>query len=317
MGLRDVLLAAESREKKRGILVPLITEYLNNKDTDAIRYPFWVQDRRNRHTRHDLRFHPSQIDQEFCPRAWCFDQHELIPTRPESHDVKTLRTFEIGNMYHSMVQGWFAQMGRLYGLWECTKCGDTWWGRSNTEQYPTAPCLEGMQHSPIVYREVPIDHPETRILGHCDGEVITGGDDEPELKYALELKSCHSRVYENIIKQPLERHIFQAGLYLHVRSQKNGRQKGEPKREHPVQGAIILYINKETGDLREHLITMTDELMERKIQPVLDEMAEARAFDGKDLGTLPHRICASEEIGEIRKCAFTEQCFHSFPQATK
>ena len=313
MSLKDIVKAANSRDKKGGILVPLITEYLNNKDHEKPLYPFWARDCRNRHQHLDKRFHPSQIASDFCGREWCIEQYELAITPKRTVDAKTQRIFEIGNSYHTMVQGWFAQMGRLYGMWECMNCGEEHWGVSVTK---CRTCSNG-DVPDMIYREVPIDDAETWYLAHCDGEVLTGGQDAPVKLYGIEIKSCHSRVYESVQMEPLRRHCYQAYQYLWVRGRAAGRQKGEPVRKHKIAGCIVLYINKETGDLKEHLLEMTDAAMAQYITPNLAQMQEAREFEPGKLKTLPHRICETYEEGEFRKCPVVDPCFISLPPKVK
>lgn len=315
MSLKDLVKAANDKERKRGILVPLINEYLNNRDTLQPIYPFWTMDLRLKDRHLDKRFHPSSISEGFCGREWVLEQYPEdfgMSEERQSHDVKSQRLFAIGNQYHSMVQGWFAQMGRLYGEWECLECGKKYWGVCVTK---CKWCPNGDTPN-MLYGEVPIDDAETGYLAHCDGEVLVGDEHEPIKLYAIEIKSCHSEVFKSVRYQPLQKHIFQAVQYMWVRSRKAGRQEGEPPRKHKLAGVIILYINKETGEIIEHLIEMTEEIMKNIMEPILAQMEEARKYKSRQLKTLPPRVCDNHEEAEFRNCPMADVCF-SLPPKVK
>ena len=87
--------------------------------------------------------HPSDmVDPGWCHRASYF---HLLGHTPVSNRVMTLSlasVFEEGHAIHRRWQGWFQDMGNLYGKWHCLECDEMFWG----DVY----CHEG----PLEYRDM-------------------------------------------------------------------------------------------------------------------------------------------------------------------
>ncbi len=162
-------------------------------------------------------FHPSQITS--CLRAvfyaWCGVQCE---TTKDSFAPKTQRIFSVGNDLHTRYQNYLRNMGRLWGNWTCQRCQERWTGMAGR-------CPNGHSRLRQTYKEFPVSNSLLRIQGRTDGIVFPDTIPETELptlrtvllskheKTHLELKSMRSMQFKSI-KAPLDKHIWQAAMYM-------------------------------------------------------------------------------------------------------
>lgn len=160
--------------------------------------------------------HPSDmVDPGWCHRASYFHLKgkEVVSNRTMTLGLASV--FEEGHAIHRRWQGWFQEMGNLYGKWYCQECDETFWG----DVY----CHEG----PLQYEEVPLFYEPLRISGHADGWLIGFGD-----PLMLEIKSvgegtlrweCPDLFAENnydfnktwnALNAPFMKHIQQVQIYM-------------------------------------------------------------------------------------------------------
>jgi len=203
--------------------------------------------------------HPSaMIKPDWCHRAeyYTLQGAEPAPSKFKS-SMKQKLTFEEGHRIHARWQGWFAEMGNLYGKWECAECGDREWGLRQD--------LIGSHenHSYLEYREVPVSSPKHRISGHADGWLKNFGDD-----LLLEIKSVGEgtirwedpagwidagndfKKYWSTLKQPFYAHLMQAQVYMKL------LEIMDPD-NHPKE-AIFIYESKVDQQVKEFVVQKSD-----------------------------------------------------------
>ena len=338
--LKELLDRPAVKGKKRrgnGILIPRINEYLLTRDKKR-RFDFVAMDMRPRPPRTDKRFHPSDMRGEFCPRKWVINNHviqEILEEQIEEfagmnqaalddvmqklkseikprYESRTLRIFDTGDFIHLMVHHWLHDMGLLYGNWECILCG--------AQKWTVAPpkCWKRGCNGPVVFKEVPVDHTKTQILGHDDGEVIIDTGNGLS-RWIVEIKSINAWYYDSIAKQAIQDHIDQAACYLFVRRSRDGTMKELGERESEVtalrpKGVIILYVNKDSSILREHVVKLTNRT-KNVLRDKFRKIREARTYQPGDLSTLPARICRNVADGKALKCPCITACFNYLPPA--
>ena len=204
--------------------------------------------------------HPSSmVKATWCHRGQYFELLGHTPAKSSNPaSIRQLLVFEEGHRIHHRWQGWFGEMGQLYGLWECHECGNRAWGMGHT-----ACELKGCEGVSSLYREVPVQNKELRILGHADGWLKDFGDD-----MLLEIKSVgegtirwedpgmlidndddFKKVWKNL-KAPFGTHIMQAQVYMKLLELSNPDN-------HPKE-ALFIYESKPTQEIKEFVIRKSD-----------------------------------------------------------
>lgn len=230
------------------------------------------------------RFHPSQISYwGVCPRAYylLMKREELgfgLP-RKEPFQTSLLRIFEHGHSIHEMYQNKIlGPAGVLYGKWECN--GDVIWGFQPSESWD--------------YVEPRIWWGEKRISGYCDGFLFIDG------KWTvLEIKSTNDQSFRWIKRSGEAKpyHARQAQLYLEAPN-----DAPDPME---LEGAIILYINKDTGEEFEVFIEKDPE----SIRPIIEGIDVA--IDSLDGDQPPPQVddCKSSRSKRAKDCLACNICF--------
>lgn len=196
--------------------------------------------------------HPSEMsDPSWCHRASYFQLIGKPVVGKRSPSFRLLSVFEEGHSIHAKWQGWFHEMGNLYGKWHCIECGEMFWGASD--------CHEG----PLEYREVPLFYEPLRIYGHADGWLVNLGD-----PLMLEIKSVGMGTFRyeapdliaeyngdfekiwNAVKAPFMKHITQVQIYMKLAELLE-------LENHP-QEAVIIYEAKATQEIKEFVIPKSD-----------------------------------------------------------
>ena len=108
---------------------------------------------------------------------------------------------------------------------------------------------------------------------------------EDEL-YVLDIKSMNSFLFKNLI-QPKQENVFQLQLYLHFFGIKKG---------------ILLYVNKDTQELKEFII-LYDRVLSTKLLKDLESLKTKI-----DLNTIPKRLLSYPKDKECQFCQFREIC---------
>lgn len=217
--------------------------------------------------------HPSEMAKaDWCPRqtAWRI-RGEKETDKPEVHGYHMLTVFQEGHDVHTKWQTWLGEMGRLWGYWYCTVCGDAQWGVS----------VRCNEHGPMTYGEVRLDaEEEWLIAGKADGavpdieafiEVKTIGlgtlrMEEPNLvrRFTVHPSDGPSVVdYDGMwksLKHPLKSHRKQAAVYLAI-----ARLRGWK-----YDRMVFIYENKANQQTKEFVVGYDETLAEELIDTAKD-----------------------------------------------
>lgn len=234
------------------------------------------------------RFHPSSV----CYNSVCSRKYSIVMNRKhfgaelkltEPHKTSLLRVFDHGHMIHEMYQDKIlAKTGCLYGKW---------YHREDNKMI-----VEGFYPGEgWLYQEPRMKWPEYRMSGYVDGLVVIEGK-----WYVLEIKSSNSNSFKyikSVSKQPRDYHMKQAMLYCFAPN--DIENAGE------IEGAIILYVNKETGEELDFFVKKD----KAKIDQILEDIENAiSASENKEL---PGRIedCKTIKSRCAKECIARDFCF--------
>ncbi len=201
--------------------------------------------------------HPSaMVGKYWCHKASYYQLLGYSADGAQERSFKRELIFAQGHGIHETWQTWFGEMGRLYGVWQCTECKMADWLLS--------PALCPKCDEPTMeYREVPVEYGPLRIKGHADGWLKGFGED-----LLLEIKSIgvgtflwldragfmeaeqdFEKAWKNL-KHPFESHVSQAQLYMKVLE-----LSGVPN---PPQEAVLIYEAKPNQEVKEFIVRKDD-----------------------------------------------------------
>lgn len=207
--------------------------------------------------------HPSElIKDDFCVRAAYFRlTGRLVPQ--ERPNLRLQSIFDEGHAVHAKWQGYLAEMGVLYGLWDTLE-GRVWG-------------LSGDLYSDAKYREVPLHDEALRISGHSDGWVKGLGDD-----FLIEIKSIGPGTIrmENPalfksgdlftawreIRRPFPTHVRQGQLYLALAN----RMKDRGELESTPQEIVFIYELKADQSAKEFVVAYDPALSKDALDDAYD-----------------------------------------------
>lgn len=295
--------------KRQGVLLPQIERHVLRKAAEP-------------NDRSSTVLHPS----EMARNDWCgrHDYYRVIgtPTDPQklSTSFRMENIYEEGHSIHNKWQRWLADMGILWGNWECKECETLY-----TRQLRPAKCSHinlflgvECESDQFRYKEVPIVSEQYLVAGHADGITIT---DKPRL---IEIKTIglgSIRYYAPLlynefedkglslndlwyrVNRPFGSHVKQAMLYLHI-----ARQMGHPDLE-DMDEIVFIYEYKPTQDAKEFVVKYNISLIE-------DRLDEAEAVvEAVKTGIAPPRPEAYEQAGPTgsvcSNCEYRTTCWGS------
>ena len=140
--------------------------------------------------------------------------------------------------------------------------------------------LFGIRGIQVVAAEVNIP-PQELIAGRADAILSDGKD-----LYVLDIKSMNGMIFRNLT-EPKDEHINQIQLYLHFFKQKKG---------------VLLYVNKDTQELKEFLINYKPEIT----QSLLNGLKGLKTKIDKNI--VPDRIPTWPDNWQCQYCQFKEIC---------
>ena len=140
--------------------------------------------------------------------------------------------------------------------------------------------LFGVRDIRVIAAEINIP-PQELITGRADAILSDGKE-----LYVLDVKSINGQIFKSLA-EPKEEHINQIQLYLHFFKQKKG---------------ILLYVNKDTQDLKEFFIDYNPQIA----QSLLKELNDLKVKIDKNI--VPPRIPVWPENWQCRYCQFKEIC---------
>lgn len=237
-----------------------------------------------RHADKVTRFHPSQITYwGVCQRAYylLMKREELgfDLDKPEPFETSLLRIFDHGHSVHSLYQDKIlGPAGVLYGKW--SKDGEV---------------IEGFQPEPDwVYVEPRMWWPEKRISGYCDGYLKLDGR-----WFVLEIKSSNDQGFRHLkrTKEPRPYHARQAQIYMLA--------PHDLELKFEVEGAIILYVNKDNGQELDLFIPNNPEI----VAPIMEGIDSA--ISALDQSMIPDRVsdCKTSKSKRAKDCIACRSCF--------
>lgn len=262
--------------------------------------------------------HPSEMAKsDVCPRAIAYRLAgvDALDKDPNGHHLETI--FQEGHDIHSKWQTWLGEMGRLWGKWECTSCGDVVWGVSadlpEWEQFATFG--DATRHH-WTYKEVPLDA-ETQLMlaGHADGAIPdiesfieiksiglgTLRMEEPELVKKHTVKTTEGKTvvdYDSIwksLKRPLLSHRKQAGIYLHA---------AEILWPGKFTKMVFIYENKANQQTKEFTIKYQPDLIDPIIETIRDiKWAVEKGHE------LPRPDGFNKQLKPCTSCPFRKHCW--------
>lgn len=284
MALADLVKTRHKARTTGKILIPQLDEFLLlREDSD----------------RRDGRFHPSDLAGEFCARAWVLYNHhpDGKTVRDGSWTPRLKRILDNGTHLHQRVQGYFADMGILWGRW---------WALDQDNAYHDGfhPAQYGHTKHVWRYGEVELRHDPDNILGSTDGLLKIDASwvgaapvkRKDYYKLGLEIKSINSYGFKWLNNEPKPHHQEQALIYMHclewIRQEKAQGAFGGFVDEfdtRPLDGFIILYENKDTQDLEEFVVWYDEEAIQAVLEPKRPLMKQALSWKKGD--PLPPCTC--------------------------
>jgi len=140
--------------------------------------------------------------------------------------------------------------------------------------------LLSMREIHVVASEINIP-PQQLISGRADAILSDGKE-----LYLLDIKSINGTIFKSLDK-PKEEHINQIQLYLHFLDPKKG---------------ILLYVNKDTQELKEFFVDYDKERAENLLKDLIELKKKI------DANIIPKRLPDWPDNWQCRYCVFKEIC---------
>jgi len=147
---------------------------------------------------------------------------------------------------------------------------------------PTRDCTHCERGGRWLFKESWIFIDEWDIVGRYDGIILKGGDE-----FVLELKSKDTFAWANLL-EPDESHVLQSNFYMWGTG---------------IHKAIIAYVDKNSGKLKEFEVQFNQKLIDRALR---DVTAVRKALEA---GELPLGPCGSPRQKRAKECAYKRTCF--------
>lgn len=234
-----------------------------------------------------------------CPRQTVLEA--LIPKESDWDAQASLRT-DAGSAMHWWYQNrYFGPMGVLFGIWECTACGER---TLNDMPMPKEPCKCGGPKGrrwEFVETYLKYEIPGLSgvfLTGYYDGKLHTDKG-----RFLVDLKFPGPKSLKRAMKAPSAGYVRQVELYMAIE-------------EWDGQG-LLFYGDKNDGtpDAVEHVVHPNPAALEEEAQKIREieaakDMMRAWADRSGEL-VLPGRLCESEREGKFsRWCGWGDECFN-------
>lgn len=243
---------------------------------------------------------------------------------PRANDRKVfpgslLKRFQLGHTAHDRWQRILGEMRVLKGTWECTRCTRIVknafmptdpcprckWQVNPVKHYPAPSskasidcatgckwpggffvagrdCVHCRRGGTWKFKESGVKIPEFDVIGHYDGEVHYGGHVR-----ILELKTKDAFAWPKV-EEPMPEHVVQANVYMWGTG---------------IHEAVIGYINKNSGDLKEFLVKFDPEIIERFKKNI------ERVHSSIEKGEAPNGPCSHHKEKTAKECPYRDACF--------
>jgi len=246
-------------------------------------------------------FHPSAWG--VCLRKIAYqyynDEQPFVIRGPNDVDDRLERVFDNGHSTHARWQNYLDQAGVLRGVWRCSNpfCGRRY-GSEELLGIFNPSAVEGWKcecGSPerLGYEEPHVKSTaEYNFEGHCDAIIdVTGTPFAQNSKYDIfvaDLKTMKDELYMDLT-EPKTEHVVQVNIYMWILN---------------LQGAVVVYENKDNQQLKEMFVPRDDDLIE-KIKAQATWMMELIA--AKKLPFRPNGYTRSKF--PCRFCEFVDYCY--------
>lgn len=219
----------------------------------------WVQGKK---------FSPSMITYSYCRRAKIGQMAGKLKLYYDVAAPSQQTIFDLGNIYHDLLQLYFWNTRMLKGTYECYRCPDD----ANTFDNLIAPkkCPNGHSRKYMAYKEVQME--KGLIKGRCDGILVL-----PDGEELVDIKSISNRsgdsgpmelCFEDLDTQgPKHFHLVQIMLYMWMSDIHKGH---------------LYYISKNKGKQKSFTVDYDYSL----IKPYLDEVTRLERLANKLQGGL-------------------------------
>jgi hypothetical protein len=278
--------------RSKDVLLPQIERHVMKSLTDA------------RPDDHSMQMmHPSDL----CKPDWCgrHDYYRIMGVESEK-TAKQNPSFRMSNIWsegtaiHAKFQQWLAEMGVLFGDWECRNCGHRYGALSPTT-------CQFCQSDRLTYRELPLLKRQMMVEGHADAAIhadwfrglveiksIGVGTlrfDAPRL-YNLYQDGTSIEDIWKMINRPFASHMRQGQLYLWL--------------SWPAYEEIVfIYESKTHQAVKEFRVSYNKSL----IAPILEDVREVA--QGVRAGIVPDRPAwATDPVVKVcTGCEYRRTCW--------
>jgi rubredoxin len=214
---------------------------------------------------------------KMCPREEAL-YHKYSIDRKERIPPSLWRTFRFGRIFEKFFRDeLLGDSGTLIGNWKCNVCSF----QVDKCSKPKLCDVCGANAFEYVERDL-VDH-SIGVGGHPDGEIFWENE-----YYLLELKTTNSFKFASILNEPMENHIAQMQIYMHILQYNKG---------------LIFYFNKDSSQIIMHEVAYNQSF----VTPLLEKPKKYKYY--LKTGILPDRICFQSENPRASKCKVCKLCF--------
>lgn len=271
-----------------------------------VKVEFLVQDHMVRKALENSRkfniFHPSAWGSCLRKIAYQFynEQEPFISKGPYDIDVRMERIFDNGHATHARWQKYLDEAGVLRGTWKCEnplchrEYGKTdLLGIKNPSRSQGWKCACGST-AVLQYEEILVQSAaEYNFCGHCDAVIdVRGTKFEQNGRYDIfvaDLKTIKDEMYAEL-NAPKDEHVVQVNIYMWILN---------------LQGAVVVYENKNSQALKEMFVPRDDGLIEKIKQQAI---WMTNILKEKKLPFRPNGF--SRSMFPCRMCEFVSHCYH-------
>lgn len=259
MSLKTLLATFE--DEKRKIVTPDLK--FKEKDKQDFSLKGFLQRKRMKFlregyiARQGITFSPSTVTYSYCRRAKVAQMAGKTDLWYERAAPALQTTFDMGNMIHDLIQGYFWDIGVLEGTYKCIKCDELFHGLIAPQECPSGKYGHGKKY--LKYKEIKVESEKYYLRGRMDCILRV----EPEKQRIADIKSIQARTiktpqqafcFEDLDERgPKPDHVVQLNLYYEM----SGIYEGD-----------LLYFNKNTGQIKTFSIPYDKTV----IQPYLNEI---------------------------------------------
>lgn len=253
------------------------------------------------------RVHASDLmgRKDFCPREYALGMKYLNGRKAERRTTAEAVTFRYGYAVEDLVRGWYQQMDRAVGNWECQAC-------SKLYEFRRCPakCVCGSKG--FDYREITFKCQKTGVTCRPDLFLDFG---RPRLT-VLEIKSIDKEMIKKLVA-PLAEHRWRTNAYLRIIENSDS-----PHREKiDCHDAFVLYTTKggygfKDEQIRRWKLLDGDFSPFREFPVVRDDSATEELMSMaamvevyKQTGEVPLGICPTSLTQRAKYCPQADRCF--------